>query len=206
MRSTRAVRLVVVIGLPASVGLMLIAHPLTELVFLRRAFTADDAVRTARMIACYSSGVWAYFALQILTRGFYALGDRMTPVKLGAAMVALNVVLNLTLIWVIAEAGLAVATAVCAGLQSCIMLWLLAGRLEGFAWPALGRVAWRTVVATSAMALVCVAALAIGPVGDGLTIRLTRVALPVFSGAVVYLIACRVLGIEELRWVMRGGD
>ena len=201
-----AMRLVLVIGLPASVGLVIVARPLTDLLFLRGAFTEHDAIRTARMIACFGSGVWAYCALQILVRGFYAIGDRTTPVKIGAGMVGLNLALNLTLVWWIAEAGLGISTSVCAALQSGLMLWLLASRIEGLDWSGMGRVAWRSAAATGMMALVCVGAIAVGPAGESTAIRAARVALPVLSGTLAYWVSCRFLGVDELRWILGGRD
>ena len=49
------------------------------------------------MIAAYALGVWAYCASPVMVRGFYALGDCATPVRIAAVMVALNLVLNLVL-------------------------------------------------------------------------------------------------------------
>ena len=201
-----AVRLVVVIGLPATVGLIVVARPLTELLFLRGAFNADDAARTARMVACYGTGVWAYCALQIFARGFYAIDDRATPAKIGALMVGLNLALNLTLIWPLAETGLAISTSLCAAVQAGILVCLLSGRLEGLDWPAIRRVTWRSIAATSVMGLMCVAAVSVAPAGEGLSARGARVALPVLGGAAVYYLACRLLGLDELRWVMGKRD
>jgi len=99
---TLGLRMVLFLGVPAGVGLILLADPLARLLFQRGEFTAHDAARTARMIACYATGVWAYCALPVLVRGYYALGDRMTPVRVGLAAVGLNLALNLLLVWPLA--------------------------------------------------------------------------------------------------------
>ena len=57
---TLGLRLVLFFGVPASLGLILLAEPLARLLFQRGEFTPADTVRTARMIACYAGGVWAY--------------------------------------------------------------------------------------------------------------------------------------------------
>ncbi len=46
-------------------------------------FRPEDTIRTARVIACYASGVWAYCASPVVVRGFYALSDAGTPVRVG---------------------------------------------------------------------------------------------------------------------------
>src|SRR2546422_7576159 len=73
----------------------------------------------------YAPAIWAYSMTHTLTRGFYAMGDSRTPVKVALAMVFLNFALNLTLIWTpLKEAGLAWATAICAIVQVVILLGL----------------------------------------------------------------------------------
>ena len=72
------------------------------------------------MVAWYATGVWAYCESAVMVRGFYALNDFGTPVRVAAWMVVLNLVLNLTLIWPLAEAGLAISTAVAARCRSSV--------------------------------------------------------------------------------------
>ncbi|MFW5693171.1 MAG: murein biosynthesis integral membrane protein MurJ, partial [Thermoguttaceae bacterium] len=96
-------RLVLCLGVPAGAGLVLLAHPLAKLLFERGQFTPDDTVRAARMIAAYGLGVWAFCALPVAVRGFYSLGDSATPVRIGVGAMFLNLTLNLTLIWPLAE-------------------------------------------------------------------------------------------------------
>ena len=107
-------RLVIVIGTPASAALVFLARPIARLMFEYGEFHAQDTLRTAAIIAAYGSGVWAYCSVLILQRGFYALGDRMTPLRIGLAAVGINVIGNLCMIWWFAEMGLAITTACCA--------------------------------------------------------------------------------------------
>lgn len=195
---TLGCRLVLLLGVPASVGLMLLATPLTELFFQRGKFTADDAVRAARMIALYGSGVWAYCALPVVVRGYYALGDRITPVKVGAIAVAINLVLDLSLIWPLAEGGLAVATALAAAVQLALLLALFSRRQSHLNWRALGGTIARTALATAAMAAAGQFTLRAIPQVDRLTYELARVALPLAVGVAVYFGVLWVIGRREL--------
>jgi putative peptidoglycan lipid II flippase len=198
---TFGLRLVLFLGLPASAGLMLLSEPLARLFFERGQFTANDTVRAGRMIACYASGVWAYCALPVVVRGYYALGDLTTPVKVGVGAVALNFGLNLLLIWPLAEAGLAVATSISAGLQVVVLLAIFSRRLAPIEWPLLARSAWRTAVATLAMAAAGHAVLgATWPASD-LAGKLAQVSLPVAAGMAVYFAAAWLLGGGELKTI-----
>jgi len=201
---TLGLRLVVLLAVPAGVGLMILAEPLARLLFERGRFTAHDAARAARMIATYASGVWAYCALPVLVRGFYARGDRMTPVRVGLAVVGVNLALNLLLIWPLAESGLALATSLTAGLQTVILGGRFSRRCP-LGWRALGATAARTLVATGAMAAACYAGLAlIGP-DDAPATRLLRVFVPVALGGSVYLATHWLLRPEQ-RTILSGNS
>ena len=104
------------------------------------------------MIACYASGVWAYCAAPVVVRGYYALSDRATPVRVGMATVGLNLVLNLTLVWPLAEAGLAAATSVAAAVQVAWLVALFSRRHARLEWLELAGGIGRTCLLTAVMA------------------------------------------------------
>ncbi|MFO0917206.1 MAG: murein biosynthesis integral membrane protein MurJ [Planctomycetaceae bacterium] len=191
------IRLVLAIGIPASAGLMLLAHPLAESLFQYGKFDADDARQTASMIAGYGAGVWAYCGLLILQRGFYAMGDRMTPLRVGLGAVVLNIVLNLTLIWPMGGLGLALSTALLATMQCLVTAWLMQDRIGGFDWRPIAVTLLKTMLATSLLALACLAAQELvrhAPINLG---RAGRLGLPLLLGSAVYLVAARLIHLDE---------
>ena len=122
----RGLRLTILIGLPASIGLLLIREPLATAIYYRGGkLTADDAARIAWVLSGYAPAVWAYSMNHLLTRTFYAHQNTLTPMRVAVSMVALNVTLNLLLIWPLGAAGLAWSTAICAAIQSVILLRLV---------------------------------------------------------------------------------
>ena len=191
-------RLVLCLGMPAGVGLVALAAPLTELLFEHGAFSAADTARAARVVAAYSLSVWAYCGLPVLTRGFFAVGDSATPAKLAAAMIALNLALNLTLIWPLAEAGLAVATAVCAAIQFVILTWLFSRRVARLDARSLVLTAARALLAALIMAAVSLVALQWLPLG-----RLFNLVLALAAAGVVYAAIYRLLGGRELAELLK---
>jgi putative peptidoglycan lipid II flippase len=120
----RGLRLSFFIGLPASVGLLLVRLDATAVLFSggTSGFSADGVLRTAAAVAGFAPGVWAYSLNHVLTRAFYAQGDTRTPMKIAVAMVGLNLVLNLTLIWWLREAGLAWSTSISATVQCAVLV------------------------------------------------------------------------------------
>jgi putative peptidoglycan lipid II flippase len=203
---TLGLRLVVFLAVPASVGLIVLAEPLARLLFQRGEFTAEDSIRTARMIAWYSVGVWAYCALPVVVRGYYALNDRLTPVKVGLVAVALNLGLDLLLIWPLAEAGLAVATASSACLQLILLVAVFSRGQVSLGWSALGSTILRTVPATCSMGLAAYGVLAMIQPTASLGNQLARVLVPFATAVAVYFAVYLVVGGREARALLGGVD
>jgi len=198
---TLGLRLVICLGVPAGAGLILLAEPLTQLLFERGHFTSDDTARTARMIVGYAIGVWAFCALPVVVRGFYATGDSATPVRIGVWIVGLNLALNLTLIWPLAATGLAVATSVSATVQVLALMTAFSRRGSPLDWPALAAAAVRTLVCTAVMMAAGYGVLQwvwqFAP-GSAWWDELARVGLPFVASVAVYGVLHRLLGGREL--------
>ena len=196
----KGLRMVIAIGIPASVGLILIATPLTQLIFERHEFTADDTVQTAGMISAYGLGAWAACGLLILSRAFYALGDRQTPLRIGLVAVVVNLVANLTLVWIFAGPGLALGTSITAMFQVLAAGWILTSRLASFPWKPIVHALLRTFAATAAMSAACLAT-SVQPSQVGLgaefVAKLVALSLPLGAGAAAFLLTAKLTGLTE---------
>jgi len=118
------------IGLPASVGMMVVAEPAVRLLFERGRFTAHDSQLTAVSTAIYATAIWAFSMQQVLNRAFYALHDMRTPLWTTGANLVVNLVVEIPLLWThLGESAMAVGTAVSFALQSMLMLYLLRKRV-----------------------------------------------------------------------------
>jgi putative peptidoglycan lipid II flippase len=200
---TLGLRLVFCLALPASVGLFLVAEPVTRLLFQGGNFGPDDTIRAARMVAWYATGVWAYCQSAVIVRGFYALNDFRTPVRLAAWMVGLDLLLNLTLIWPLAEAGLAISTSIAAAIEVLVLIAIFSRRAP-LHWRPLSSTVIRTILATLLMAAVVYLALAYVPRSDRLTSQLLRVAAPTILGLLSYVGCYWLLGGRELAMLLHG--
>jgi putative peptidoglycan lipid II flippase len=199
---TLGLRLVLCLGVPAGVGLIVLAQPLATLLFEHGQFTPGDTLRAARMIACYGTGVWAFCALLVVIRGFYALGDCGTPARIAGWVVGLNLSLNLSLIWTpLEEAGLAVATSVSAAVQVAVLMLIFSRRKGPLDWTALGATALRTVLCTLLMAAAGWGTLELlrwGIPAGGFPGELACVLLPLIVSLAVYFGAYWLLRGREL--------
>ncbi|MDX2148202.1 MAG: murein biosynthesis integral membrane protein MurJ [Planctomycetota bacterium] len=132
----RGLRLSFFIAMPAAVGLLLVGPDLTSVLFGSGGdsggggFDAAALERSSRVLAGFAPGVFAYSLNHVLTRAFYAKGDSTTPMNVSLAMVGLNLTLNLTLMWTMREAGLALATAITAIVQMGVLMRLCGSRLD----------------------------------------------------------------------------
>ena len=198
----RAIRVILFIGIPASIGLILLRRPLVELFYERNAFTAESTYRTSAVILFYAFGVWAYSTSHVIIRAFYSIQDTKTPVKVGAGMVALNLILNLTLIWFLREGGLALATAISATIQIIILFVLLRKKLNITGHKHIITSAIKTLIATFFMYITCWSMLKIMPACDGsLMVKFIRLLIPLTTALITFFTVSFLLKSEELKYL-----
>jgi putative peptidoglycan lipid II flippase len=205
-----ALKLVLVIGVPAALGLALLAEPLLATLFLRGEFTARDVEMAAASLRAYAPGLVGFILVKVLVPGYFSREDTRTPVRVGLQALGLGMVFSIAFVllllntgWAPAHAGIAAATA-CSALANAALL--LKGLKEqgvyraGTGWQAL---AWRVAVPSGVMALALVAAL--DAVGDWVAMstpqRIAALAALVAGGAAVYFATCYLVGMRmrELR-------
>ena len=156
-----ALRLVLLLALPAAVGLALLALPLTTTIFQYGRFGADDARMAALALLVMSGGVPFFMASKVLAPAFYARQDTRTPMRIALATVGLNIVLTVLIVtplWLEdvrgAHAGIALSTSL-AGALNALLLWrTLRRRGLYIAQPGWSRWLGRIVLGCAAMAAV----------------------------------------------------
>ncbi len=200
---SRAMRLVMFIGLPASAGLIMLRTPLTAAVFQGGDFTIDDTARVATILMAFAPAIWAYSANHVLTRAFYARGETMTPVKISVSMVLLNFLLNITLIWTpLGTAGLALSTAFCAVVQMIWMQHVLSQRI-GTVITSEVRASWvRTAIITALMVAALAAAMQFTPADSSWSTMVWTLAILTTIGGGVVAALAHLIKMPELRWAL----
>jgi len=123
-----ALRLVVLIGLPAALGLMLLAAPLLTTIFQYGEFGAEDVSMAAASLMAYALGLPGFILVKVLATGFYARQDTRTPVRIGVIAMLANMVMNVLFVvpWLWLDkaaphAGLALATSLSAFLNAGLL-------------------------------------------------------------------------------------
>ncbi len=134
-----AVRMIFLIALPAALALILLATPLMATIFYHGETTAYDIGKMSMSLQAYAAGLLGFMLIKVLAPGFYARHDTKTPVRIGLQAMAVNMLLNLLLVYPLAHVGLALATSLSAFFNAFMLYWML--RKQGVyqhqgGWPA----------------------------------------------------------------------
>lgn len=114
-------RLVLLLGLPAALGLALLADGLVATLFNYGAFSAQDVNQTRLAVMAYSVGLIGLLAIKILAPAFYARQDIRTPVKIAALCLVVTQLMNLVFVPFLAHAGLALSIGLGATLNASLL-------------------------------------------------------------------------------------
>ena len=147
-----ALRWVVVIGTPATVGLFVLAAPLLTTLFQYDAFGVDDVRMAARSLMAYAVGLQGFILVKVLAPGYFARQDTRTPVRIGIIAMGVNVTLNLLLVLPLAHAGLALATSLAAFVNAGLLFRGLYKDEVYRPRPGWSALAWRVAIASLALA------------------------------------------------------
>jgi putative peptidoglycan lipid II flippase len=193
-----ALRLTLLISLPAAIGLALLAEPMLSTLFQYRAFDERDVVMAGRSLMAYSTGLTAFIFVKILAPGFYAKQDTRTPVRIGVIALCSNVVLNLIFVIPLAHAGLALATSLAAFINAALLLRAL--RIRGFYKPNPGWTLYsvKLVAACLIMSIVMVnlnSEQAVWSAADALT-RTRMLVVLMIAGSAAYFSSVFAFGIR----------
>lgn len=207
MRATLSwgLRLMLMLSVPATLGLVVLAQPIVELVFEGGEFTANDTRSVAWALQCYAVGLVAYSAVKIVSPTFYALGDSRTPMYASMASVVANVLLSLALVRGLSYAGLALGTALAAVVNAGLLMAILSGRLKGLDGARIARSFAKISIASAVMAAAAFWAeqsLHAWLTTPSLFVRIVRVSGGIAAGLGVLALMAHLLRIEEFRIAM----
>jgi len=206
-----ALRWVVLIGLPATLGLALLAKPMISTLFQYDQFSTHDAEMASRSLITYSTGLIGFIAIKVLVPGFSSRQDLRTPVRYGFYAIIANLALNLALIFQLApigwgHAGLALSTALAALLNAGLLLSkLLKERIykPEPGWPIF---LLRVALASGVMVPILVYASNAHPWQTwSLTDRISHLALWILLGLSVYVSCLTLTGLRPKHMLVPEG-
>ncbi|MDB4511826.1 murein biosynthesis integral membrane protein MurJ [Arenicella sp.] len=200
-----ALRWVVLISVPATAALYLLASPLLTTIFQYNEFSVEDVVMSTSALKAFAIGVCGFIFVKVLAPGFFARQDTVTPMKIGVVAVIINVLLSIVLVKTMAHAGLALAISLAAWCNSALLfIALLKQKIftpkDGWLW-FLSRVA-------VAVILMCVCLNMLDQSADawyqqGLWARVGHLTLMVACAALTYFVSLVVLGVRPQQMLFK---
>lgn len=203
MRASLAASLrgVLLLALPASLGLVLLRTPLITLLYQRGEFSAASTQLVAWALLWYGLGLVGHSIVEIISRAFYAMHNTRTPVTVGVIAMALNAALSfLFSAWFVRlgwmpHGGLALANSLATALEAVVLLVLMRRRLGSLEGRTVLSMLFKAGLAVAGMSLALwgwLTALDAQPAG--------LVALGgVMLGGLVYLALLAALRVPEVR-------
>jgi len=202
MRRTvsRGLALMLALNVPATLGLVVLAQPIVQLLFERGRFLPADTAATAAALRLYAVGLAGYSAVRIASPTFYAIGESRVPAIVSGVAIVVNVSASVLLVRAIGFAGLALGTSLAAIANAALLLWLLRRRLGGLDERRLLSTLAKVVASAIAMAIVAGALQRVTDralPGAGFPVRAFRLAFSIGGGLTALAIAAKMTRIEE---------
>jgi putative peptidoglycan lipid II flippase len=187
------IKLVLLLIIPAAIGLFVLAHPIVGLLFEHGAFTANDTLMTSTALRFYLLGLPFAAIDQPLVFAFYSRKNTLAPNLVAFAGVAIYIVVALTLVQSLGMIGLVIANSAQLTGHALIMLWLTQTRLGGLGRQGVVALLAKSLLASAAMGAIAFAALS----ALGHASHLWQVVVPAAAAGVVYVVLLRLLRVRE---------
>jgi putative peptidoglycan lipid II flippase len=195
-----ALRVVLVVGLPATLGLALLGRPLIELLFRGGEFGGASTGAVLAALSGYAVGLVGHAALEVTARAFFARQDTRTPLLVAVLGMIVTVALSLALRGPLNHTGLALANSLGVTAEVGLLLWLARRPLGGVDGPRLRHTFVRAALSTAGMGLALAALVARWPFStQGLLRQAVFLGTGAALGAAVYLLAAWMVGLNEMR-------
>lgn len=206
-----SIKLISIMAVPSSVGLMVLAIPIVDVLFERGGFTAVDTLHTGYAVSCYALGLFAYSCMKVYVPTFYALNDTRTPVRISMIAVLSNLGINLVLVFFVLPegyrfVGLAFGTALSVTLSYVLLARSFGRRLGSLHAYAVIPTFLKTVVAAVIMGiLIFFLNQYFHKLWKEMDFwqELISLGACVFVGVVSYFGCCRLMRIKEIRFILR---
>lgn len=204
--ASKSINIVLLLVMPVVTGVIILAQPLVELVFMRGQFDQTAAVITANVLALYALGMPGLSFAEILNREFYALKDTRTPVICSVVSISTNIILNFILVKRFGYMGLAAATSVAATVLAVLLFILLRRKIGAIGMGHLVINLVKVLVAVLIMALVVfnINNWLVSVLGIDTMDRILTLIVNALVGAGIYFGLVYILRVTEVReiWQM----
>ncbi len=195
-----AMRVIIFVSVPATVGLWILRAPLVSVMFQHGRFTAHDVTITAGALGFYVLGILPYGAMEVIARGFYAYQDTRTPVAVGVVAIGVGFVASILLMSPLQQAGLALAYTLTGWANLLLLMHMMRRRFGPMGATRMLRTGLRTLLAALVMAVgvVMTRYVMLAWVNSpDFALRVAALVLIMAVGTVLFSLAARRFHVEE---------
>ncbi len=190
---------VILLVVPASIGIMIVAKPIIQLLFGRGQFDEQAIVLTSQALSFYSIGMIGYGIREIFLRTFYSLQDMKTPMINASIAVAMNILLNIILSAYMGLNGLALATSISALISVVLLAISLRRKIGPLGLKTIAVTLFKVLMASGIMGVVIV--LINEYVGLWMNDLLKMVVIVCVAGS-FYFILLTIFKVKESREIL----
>ncbi|MBN2483600.1 MAG: murein biosynthesis integral membrane protein MurJ [Candidatus Omnitrophica bacterium] len=187
---------------PLSIVFLFMPYEIIEVIFLRGRFGRDSLGITGSVLFFYSWGLLPFCTVKLLVHSFYSLKDTVTPAKISAIALVVNVVLSAILMFPLRISGVALASSIAASLQTLLLYRALIGKI--------GPIPWREIVYDTVKLLLLGGVIAVvvkvfwvwGPDVN----KYWKCGIDVILGGTIFIIIGMILRLDQFnhlkRWIL----
>ena len=196
--TTSGVRWISILTIPASIAMVVLAHPIISALLEHGHFDSEAAHNTARALAGFSVGLTGFSLYIFCLRGFYAHEDTRTPFYINVFENVLNIILAIVLVERHGVLGLGLSFGIAYMIASVVVLWLLHAKYRAIQWTSIGSMFWRTLFASTLMGIGVWALEYLLHPKSGMS-QLAELFLCVSGGVVIYVVSLVMLRVPEMQ-------
>jgi len=194
--------IIVLITVPATVGMIVLAEPIVRIAFQRGVFDAEATYLTTGALIFYSIGLAGVSLKPFLNRAYYSMQDTKTPMLNSVIAVSINIVLNLILIRYMAHRGLALATSISAIISCGLLLYHLRKKIGGLGIKSYIVCGLKSIISSAVMGVAAFFlyyslndVMGSSNIGD-----FTALVIAAGTGALLYFALIYIMKVEEFQW------
>lgn len=202
--TTQGINLILIITVPATVGMLILAKPIVHIAYERGVFDATATQMTVGALVFYTFSLVSSSVNGLLVRVFYSLRDTKTPLINSGIAVAINVLMNFILIGPLAHRGLALATSLSSISTTIVLTFLLRRKIGSLNLSNSLLCGFKSLLASVPMAMLVVIIFKqttkiFSPSFLG---ELLALVIPVACGVIIYFLILYLLRVDELGWAL----
>lgn len=199
-----SLRVVSFITIPAAVGLILLREPIIQVLFQHGRFSAASTALTSRALLFYSLGLPAFAAIKLISPMYFSTHDTLTPARIGAWALGINIALNTVFLLVffraLSNGSPALASSLAAYFNFAALFWIFRKRYGRLGTRGLLRALARMAVCAAAMAAACLVVIRYSrfAAATHFLSQAAWLAAMILIPAGIYFAVARILRSEEL--------